>query len=584
MDLKPDLKQYLSQKKWTWRSDSDDNISLKQCPFCKSTNWKFSVHKKTTQYRCWRASCSKRGNLRKLKKAMGDLGGGDRQVVSAARLSGEGKEKTKRNPLGKSLVTKWHRQLMKDEKVREYLDGRGLGDETIAHFKLGVRYKGGKRWLAIPHMVEGVCENIKFRSLPPAEKTFRRRQGAASVLFNADALDNYDEIVLCEAETDAMSFWEAGVKNVVSLTCGADTFLADWYDLMEDKEKVIIVLDADEAGQSGARDIARRLGFDRCYNVLLPMHDANEVLQQMGPQELARTLDTAEQFEVAGVHTAADICRQHQDDADIEYEQGILTPWDDVNGMIGPGFQPGDLIILSAKPKIGKTTFALNVCLHNALQDIPALVFCLEMRPKRLVQKIVGHLRKKDYETLDRTDWVMARYLLQDVPLHFVEPEWRKEMTPEYVFDKIRESVKRHGVRLVVFDHLHFLVRSLQFVTNEIGQVTRGFKMLSEELEVSTILIAQPKKVQGGRVMDADDIKDSASIPADGDFIAIMHREAIPAGMVASKEGDQEVLESKTLFRMDRARFGGGGECYLQYEGALATFRAMQLQTKPTRS
>lgn len=570
MEILPELKSYLTRKRWQFKPVTDGDIAVRTCPFCGKSKWKFYIHAQKTMYRCW--NCDARGNLYKLKRELGDLQG----VVSASQQLGEAKPKGAGKPVDMRLVDKWHRQLLKHRATLEYLhEVRGFTDETISHFKLGAQKQGDQVWLAIPHISGGVCHNVKFRSLPPAEKTFRRVKGAASTLFNADALGEHGSVVIAEAETDAMSLWQAGVRNVVGLTCGADTFLPEWYDELSDKEEVTICLDADAVGQQGARAIARRLGFDKCKNVLLPFHDANEMLLQAGGEELERALHTAELFEVSGIITAADAMLRCKETAETG-EIGLLTPWEAMNALLGPGWHPGDLVVLSAKIKVGKTTWALNLADYHSRMGTPTLIYCLEMSVERLAEKVAALTRRKAVESLTSVDYELVRYRLRHQPFHFVEPDWRGSLKVEAVADKIREAVKRYGIKLLVFDHLHFLCRSLQYLTAEVGQVTRLFKLLAQELNIVIILIAQPKKMEGTRVIRYDDIKDSSSIPADADQIILLHRSPRPVGFDedsgSAQASDQEVLEPKTLVRIDAARFRGGGECFLYYDGAASLF------------
>lgn len=566
MEINPELKRYITQKKWKWKWASGGNLAIKTCPFCGRSKSKFWIHAERTIYRCW--NCDQRGNLYKLKRELGDTA----KVVSAARLvSGEDPQKGG-DPVPMEYVDKWHRALLKNERALEYCDSRGFDDRTIRHFKLGLQRKHGVSWLAIPHINDGECANVKFRSLPPAEKAFRRVKGRASVLFNQDALADYDSIVIAESETDTMAFWQAGVRNVVGLTCGAETFLPEWFDILADKEKVTLALDVDAVGQHGARDIARRLGFDRCYNVLLPAHDANEVLQTLGPAELSKSLGQAEQFDVAGVVSLADAFLRCGEMVEMG-EEGLDTPWTAVNRFVS--WQPGDLIILSARTGVGKTSWALNVALHLAMQGHPVLFYCLEMSVERLAAKLAAVIRKKSTEDLGRVDFAYARYICRRLPFYFVDPDWGGSLKVDHVLDKIREVVKRHGIKYLVFDHLHFLCRSLQYLTNEIGQITRTFKLLTQELGLRTTLIAQPKKIGSDRVLVLDDLKDSASIPMDADQVIFIHRAAVPAALDegdVSDISDNEVLEPKALMRFSKSRFKPSGDCLLWFDGAASTF------------
>lgn len=566
IDLLPELKSYLNRKRWTWRPVDNENIAIKTCPFCGKSKHKFYVHAKKAVYQCWH--CKATGNLYKLKRELGDLGN---STVSAAQAAGaKGKDGKK---ISMKAVEKMHKRLLRHEKTLRYLkETRGFTDETIAYFKLGIQKQNGRLWLAIPHIVNDICHNIKFRSLPPNKKDFRRIKGCSSVLFNSDALATYNQIVIAEAETDAMSLWQAGIKNVIGLTGGAGTFLPEWYDILADKEEIVIALDADTPGQEGAREIARRLGFDKCKNVLLPYHDANEMLIQVGPDELKRSFESAELFEVGGIIKIFDALDHCKLDSATSAD-GLLTPWDSVNQFTG-GWRMGDLIVLSAKIKIGKSTWALNIADYLAGSGLASLVYCLEMSVERLAQKITALHRNKPSDMLSGVDYELTRYYLKDRPLYFVEPDWSGSFKLENVLSKIKESVKRHGIKFMVFDHLHFLCRSLQYVTTEVGQVTRAFKLLAQELDIVIMLIAQPKKIDSSRVIKYDDIKDSSSIPADADQIILLHRKSRAVGLDKAdvQASDQEVLEAKTLVRIDAARFKGGGECFLYYDGACSKF------------
>jgi len=570
MEVKAELRQYLTLKKWQWKpaQGSPKDIAVKTCPFCGRSKYKFWIDAKRTLYHCWH--CKARGNLYRLKRELGDL----KHVKSAASATGFDSEVKQVKTVSLSFVEKWHKQLLGNKRGLAYCKKRGFTVDTIKHFKLGLQKKYGITWLAIPHINDDICHNVKFRSLPPHDKAFRRIKGAASVLFNADALADFDDVVIVEAELDAISCWQAGIKNVIALTCGADTLLDEWFELLCDKEKILIALDADPVGQQGARAAARRLGFDRCYNVMLPAHDANECLVAYGEETLVTAFETnAEKFEVGGIVTAADVllrCRQRDEVGD----HGLLTPWDRVNALIGKGFQPGDLWVLSAKIKVGKTTLGLNEALYLAQHGIPSCIHCLEMSVERLGDKLTSILRNKPVDDLTNADFAVARYMIRSIPLYFIEPDWSGTQSVESVFDKIREAVRRYGIKFLLFDHLHFLCRSLKYVTTEIGQVTRSFKMLSEEMGMVTCLIAQPKKVGSGRIITYDDIKDSSSIPADADWIALLHRKPIPASLEGDLDStaENEVLEPKTLIRFDAARFRSGGECLLWFDGATGRF------------
>jgi len=572
----PELKRYVELKKWSYKLEHGargTQVLVKTCPFCGKSKHKFAIHADLGLYRCW--TCGSTGNLYKLKRALGDV----KELQSAASMGdGEGRRQGgKQVPMKE--VDRLHKRLLASPRGLAYCESRGLSKAIVERFKLGLsKTTNGVRWLAIPHIVDGVCWNIKYRSLPPADKRFRRWEGGRSVLFNADALASHTEVIVAEAELDALSWIAAGVENVVAITCGADAFQPEWYDSLQDMAKIILALDTDTAGQQGARKLARRIGFDKCWNLVLPDHDANDVLVRYGAQALVDAVTYAERFEVSGVLSAADVMLQAFGVEEVG-DVGLLSPWPNVNTVLGRrGVQPGEIIVLSARVKTGKTTYATQWAHYAAMQQgLPSLVYCLEMKPFRLGQKVAAQIRRKPVEHLDALDYTVSRYRLKHVPLYFWGRDPREELKVDLVVDRMRDAIKRYGIRFWIFDNVHFLCRSLKYVTTEVGQVMRAFKLLADETDTVGCVIAQPRKIASDRVMTYDDLKDSSSIPADADWVNLLHRQKRKVettdGMLEAK--GEDVLSSETLVRFDAARYQGGGEVWLQYDGACASFEAM---------
>lgn len=136
--------------------------------------------------------------------------------------------------------------------------------------------------------------------------------------------------------------------------------------------------------------------------------------------------------------------------------------------------------------------------------------------------------------------------------------------------EKIRSTVKRYGCKIVVFDHLHFLVRGNN-VQEKIGDVTRTFKMLAGELDIVFILIAQPRKIEGNRAPTPQDLKDSSSIFQDLDSLIILHRR-IKNDEVANPDDQKEGKMEKITEVHCISRFGDGGTCTLYFNGRKARF------------
>ena len=131
---------------------------------------------------------------------------------------------------------------------------------------------------------------------------------------------------------------------------------------------------------------------------------------------------------------------------------------------------------------------------------------------------------------------------------------------------------------MVVFDNVHFLIRGISNVNEELGQAVQGFKLLAEEMEIPIILIAQPRKREPGSqgIMTAEDVKYSNAVHADCDMMIILHRrrkaseskDLDPAGF----KGLDEAMEPATLVRIEAHRYGPGGEALLHFHGEQSRF------------
>jgi len=478
---------------------------------------------------------------------------------------------------------RFHTALLADQDALEYAKSRGLSLEAITAFKLGLEIDPqGRKWLAIPQYEKDRLVNIKFRSLPPAEKTFRRISGCRSILFNSDAIEGAQEVLITEGEIDAMTLWVNGFKNVVGVTTGAGSFDPAWIDQLEDVPKIYLVYDPDEPGQKGAREAARRLGYDRCFNIVLPDGlDVNELFKAgRDAADFQVLVDSARQFDIAGIVSfqdgleafSANLARNGGAE-----ESGLMTGFGPIDRIIKTGFQAGDLVIISAPPKIGKTSLSLQIATFNAQQDIPALFYCLEMRPDKIIKKIVQAEARSEEIGLKEIQSVRA--VFTGKPLYLGYSLFKPDL--DEILGTLKAAVRRYGLKLIVFDHLHFLCRSISNQVQEVGLAVQGFKFLAEEMEIPVILIAQPRKTDPDAIMTAQDLKDSSSIFSDCDHLIILHRDRERTGSAGKAfqdgvQGLSRAYSPHTLIRVEASRYNAGGETFLYFHGKYSRFEEIK--------
>lgn len=560
---------YVVDKGWQYKI-SGDEIILKRCVFCGREEWKLYVNRKTRLFLCFHASCATKGHISKLKKHVGDV----------IEIEGLPKKREKEVDFT-NLVEECNNRLLENDNYIRYLDDNGITLDAINRFSLGIRKNNKAMWLVYPSFVGDVPKYIKYRLLPfdrevtSADKEkgiskFLREKDAPSIMFNQDAIDKYDEVIVTEGEKDAISLIMQGYENVVGCTGGADTLKPDWFDLLKHKTKIFLAFDNDEAGEKGATEKwASRLGRSKCFYVELPegIKDLTDFfLEGNTSKEFDELLEKAETLEVPGVRSLQSILKEMATEKDEETDI-FPTPWGNVNNLIEGGFRRGDLVILSAPPGIGKTTMALQISsLLSVKLDRPTLFFCMEVIYQKLVRLWIAHSTNKPYSHFNHKDARLFAMEFDEVPIYF---GYSPRVTATQIQQTFLDARERFGIEFFVFDNLHTLIRGHDHIWEKIGAASKMFKDLAMEMQVPVFLIAQPRKMEQGVVMDYYDIKGSSDMPADADIVFLLHRNRTAPTEEGTRE---ETFETTTKFIVDKSRESPGGECRLYFDGYYRQF------------
>jgi replicative DNA helicase len=157
---------------------------------------------------------------------------------------------------------------------------------------------------------------------------------------------------------------------------------------------------------------------------------------------------------------------------------------------------------------------------------------------------------------------------------------------PKDLFDLLRQAIRRYGLRLLIFDNIHALARSVDHRSEEISVLSKQFKALAMEMEIPILLIAQPRKLIPGVVMTPWDFKDSVDLYSDSDQMIILHREttgkAKGKDAVAEADGEQDTKSPFTLVRIAKARRVAERDVSLYFEGSQHRFREVTPMEKIT--
>ena len=217
---------------------------------------------------------------------------------------------------------------------------------------------------------------------------------------------------------------------------------------------------------------------------------------------------------------------------------GVPTGFYDLDRMTS-GLQAGDLVILAARPSMGKTSLAINIAEHVALNEgMPVAVFSMEMGAAQLAVRIVGSIGRIDQGRL-RTgqlkddEWPRfseAIDQLKDIPLHIDESSG---LTPSELRANARRLARREGkLGLIVVDYLQLMSGSSggreENRATELGEISRGLKMLAKELQCPVIALSQLSRGVESRTDKRpmmSDLRESGAIEQDADIIMFIYRD-----------------------------------------------------------
>ena len=569
MDMSQRVWSFVNNRKWESKVSGSDEVNVKFCPYCMDSKFHFYINLKTGAFYCHK--CNKGGSFYQLLSDSGDIA----DVFSFKDIAKDSDYQIDFD------VDRSQNLLFHDEEACHYLIERGIGKDAILHFKLGIYYENGSKYISIPYIIDGKVVNVKLRNIKTKE--YKRINGGKSVWFNEDIIPGAREVIITEGEFDAISLWSNNIRNVISIPDGAlSTPIPESIKKMEHIESIYLCFDNDEVGKRGAFKLAERLGKERCFIINLePYKDANEmVLRQTDSyQFFMEAKSRARLLAIEAVRSIGDILRDFLSGVKtIEPKDIIPYPWKNINNLTG-GMAPGDLIVLVARPGIGKTTFAINMLYQYALQGIPSLLFELEMLPERILPRICSlHLGIKT-DLLTNEEMLIAYEDMKDLPFYFAysykKADWR------FVEETIRACVRILGIKFLVFDNIHFLVRSTE-QTKEISILVNNLKLLAQELRIVIMAIARPRKTLS-RVIDNVDIKDSADVEGDADQVVILHREHTFRNGEIDPSGFREgIFGPLMLVRISKCRWNRGGEClvYVHDETCKIVEKELELANK----
>lgn len=275
---------------------------------------------------------------------------------------------------------------------------------------------------------------------------------------------------------------------------------------------------------------------------------------------------------------------------------GLDTGFSDLNELTS-GLQPSDLIIIAARPSMGKTTFAMNICENVASQyyydmndldddgkpakklNKPVLVFSLEMPSEQLMMRTLSSLSNveqtkiRDGKLAADEDWAKLSNAMSDLAeRNNIYIDDTANLSPTELRSKARKMYKQcNGLSLIMVDYLQ-LMRVQGFSNNrtlEIAEISRSLKALAKELNIPVIALSQLNRSLEQRANKRpvnSDLRESGAIEQDADVIMFIYRDEVYNDVPLEDRGLAEIIISKQ-------RNGPIGKVFMNFQGKYSRFR-----------
>jgi replicative DNA helicase len=235
------------------------------------------------------------------------------------------------------------------------------------------------------------------------------------------------------------------------------------------------------------------------------------------------------------------------------------------------GWRKGNLIILAARPGMGKTAVALDYAIYPALKKIPVAIFSMEMTRKELAGRLMSKysyissqkINNNTLDTFELSSVIKESDILNKIPLYIDD-------TSSLSITRLRSKAYRlkqlYGIQLMVIDYLQLMegVDESSFNReNEIAQISRGLKKLARELEIPIIALSQLSRQVENRPgankrPQLSDLRDSGAIEQDADMVIFLHRPEY-YGINNYTHGTEEMNNTKGLLIQIIAKYRAGG-------------------------
>lgn len=242
------------------------------------------------------------------------------------------------------------------------------------------------------------------------------------------------------------------------------------------------------------------------------------------------------------------------------------------------GWQKSDLVLIAARPAVGKTALSMNFIVNAALKKKKCAVFSLEMSKAQLVQRIICSVASVDMGRalsgkLEADDWTRlfnAMKTLKECEIYIDDSTLN---TPSDILSKCRKLKRENGLDLIMIDYLQLMYsdKKTDNRQQEVSDISRRMKILAKELDVPVLLLSQLSRAVENRTSKKpvlSDLRESGAIEQDADIVMFIHK---PEEMQGVEQKDQPIdFIAEIIFAKHRS--GKIGSVFIGWKGSRVSF------------